>query len=169
MTQTPRHFLDISDFSGDQLHSIIDHAGQMKSAGRPGNDTPKPLAGKILAMIFDKPSTRTRVSFDVGMRHLGGETIILSSRDTQMGRGESIADTARVLPRYVDAIMIRTTTHDSLMEFAQYASVPVINALTEAKGKGSFIPYRDSKLTRILQESLGGNSQTCLLITCSLS
>jgi ornithine carbamoyltransferase len=131
MTQSPRHFLDLSDFTGDQLHSIIDHAGQMKSAGRPGNDTPKPLAGKILAMIFDKPSTRTRVSFDVGMRHLGGETIVLSSGDTQMGRGESIADTARVLSRYVDAIMIRTTTHDRLMELAQYASVPVINALTD--------------------------------------
>ncbi len=131
MTQSPRHFLDLSDFTGDQLHSIIDHAGQMKSAGRPGNDTPKPLAGKILAMIVDKPPTRTRVSFDVGMGHLGGETIVLSSGDTQMGRGESIADTARVLSRYVDAIMIRTTTHDRLMELAQYASVPVINALTD--------------------------------------
>ncbi len=131
MTNPPRHFLDLSDFTGDQLHSIIDHAGQMKSKGRPGADAKKPLAGKILAMIFDKPSTRTRVSFDVGMRHLGGETIVLSSGDTQMGRGESIADTARVLSRYVDAIMIRTTTHDRLRELAQYASIPVINALTD--------------------------------------
>ncbi|MCP4072994.1 MAG: ornithine carbamoyltransferase [Hyphomicrobiales bacterium] len=131
MTDAPRHFLDLSDFTDDQLYSIIDHAGQMKSAGRPGADAKKPLAGKILAMIFDKPSTRTRVSFDVGMRHLGGETIILSSADSQMGRGESIADTARVLSRYVDAIMIRTTTHDRLLEMAHYASVPVINALTD--------------------------------------
>jgi len=131
MTSPPRHFLDLSEFSGSQLHSIIDHAGQMKSAGRPAADTPKPLAGKILAMIFDKPSTRTRVSFDVGMRQLGGETIVLSSTDTQMGRGESIADTARVLSRYVDAIMIRTTTHDRLLELAKYASIPVINALTD--------------------------------------
>ncbi len=131
MTDTPRHFLDLSDFSGDQLHSIIDHAGQMKSTGRPGADAKKPLAGKILAMVFDKPSTRTRVSFDVGMRHLGGETIVLSSADTRIARGESIADTARVLSRYVDAIMIRTTTHERLLELAQYASIPVINALTD--------------------------------------
>jgi ornithine carbamoyltransferase len=94
-------------------------------------ETPKPLAGKMLAMIFDKPSTRTRVSFDVGMRQLGGETIILSAADTQMGRGESIADTARVLSRYVDAIMIRTTTHERLLELAEYATIPVINALTD--------------------------------------
>jgi len=135
MTDKPRHFLDLSDFTGMQLHAILDHAGEMKSAiknaGKKSPDNPKPLAGKILAMIFDKPSTRTRVSFDVGMRQLGGETIILSSGDTQLGRGESIADTARVLSRYVDAIMIRTTTHDRLLELVQYASVPVINALTD--------------------------------------
>jgi ornithine carbamoyltransferase len=131
MTSPPRHFLDLSEFTGKQLYSFLDHAGQMKSDGRPAADLPKPLAGKILAMIFDKPSTRTRVSFDVGMRQLGGETIILSSGDTQMGRGESIADTARVLSRYVDAIMIRTTTHERLLELAHYASIPVINALTD--------------------------------------
>ena len=129
MSDQPRHFLDLSEFSGKQLYSILDHAGRMKAAGR--IDAPKPLAGKILAMIFDKPSTRTRVSFDVGMRQLGGETIVLNSGNTQLGRGESIADTARVLSRYVDAIMIRTTTHDRLQELAQYASVPVINALTD--------------------------------------
>ncbi|MCF6320928.1 MAG: ornithine carbamoyltransferase [Rhizobiaceae bacterium] len=131
MTGTPRHFLDLSEFSSSQLHSILDHAGEMKRAVKEGADTPKPLAGKMLAMIFDKPSTRTRVSFDVGMRQLGGETIFLSSNDTQLGRGESIADTARVLSRYVDAIMIRTTTHDRLLEMAEHASVPVINALTD--------------------------------------
>ena len=129
MTDAPRHFLDLSNFTGNQLHSMLEHAGKMKNAGRTGAS--KPLNGKILAMIFDKPSTRTRVSFDVGMRQLGGETIMLSSVDTQLGRGESIADTARVLSRYVDAIMIRTTTHDRLLELAQYASVPVINALTD--------------------------------------
>jgi len=131
MTGTPRHFLDLSEFSGKQLHSILDHAGEMKRAVKAGVDTPKPLAGKMLAMIFDKPSTRTRVSFDVGMRQLGGETIFLSSNDTQLGRGESIADTARVLSRYVDAIMIRTTTHDRLLEMAEHSGVPVINALTD--------------------------------------
>ena len=131
MTNEPRHFLDLSEFSSMQLHSILDHAGRMKNAGRPDPGDAKPLAGKILAMIFEKPSTRTRVSFDVGMRQLGGETIILSSGDTQMGRGETIADTARVLSRYVDAIMIRTTTHEKLLELAKYATVPVINALTD--------------------------------------
>ena len=103
----------------------------MKRADRFAPDAKKPLEGRVLAMIFDKPSTRTRVSFDVGMRQLGGETIFLSSNDSQLGRGESIADTARVLSRYVDAIMIRTTTHDRLLEMAKYASVPVINALTD--------------------------------------
>ena len=131
MTTQPRHFLDLSDFSGKQLHGILDHAGEMKRADRFAPDAKKPLEGRVLAMIFDKPSTRTRVSFDVGMRQLGGETIFLSSNDSQLGRGESIADTARVLSRYVDAIMIRTTTHDRLLQMAKYASVPVINALTD--------------------------------------
>ncbi len=131
MTRSLRHFLDLSDFSGQQLHAMLDHAVEMKRALKADEKNPKPLEGKILAMIFDKPSTRTRVSFDVGMRQLGGETIILSSGDTQLGRGETIADTARVLSRYVDAIMIRTTTHDRLLELAKYATVPVINALTD--------------------------------------
>jgi ornithine carbamoyltransferase len=91
----------------------------------------KPLAGKVLAMIFDKPSTRTRVSFDVGMRQLGGETIMLTGTEMQLGRSETIADTARVLSRYVDAIMIRTTDHQRMLELAEYASVPVINGLTD--------------------------------------
>ena len=90
----------------------------------------KPLAGKTLAMIFDKPSTRTRVSFDVAMRQLGGESIMLTGQEMQLGRGETIADTARVLSRYVDAIMIRTLDHEPLLELAEHATVPVINGLT---------------------------------------
>lgn len=128
MTDTPRHFLDIEDFSSEHLRSLINFAKELKSSG---NSADQPLKGKTLAMIFNKPSTRTRVSFDVGMRQLGGETIVLSADDMQLGRGESIADTAKVLSRYVDAIMIRTTAHDNLLELAKHATVPVINALTD--------------------------------------
>lgn len=124
-----RHFLDLSAFDGSQLNGMLEEASRIKSQKREANV--QLLEGKMLAMIFDKPSTRTRVSFDVGMRQLGGETILLSAADTQLGRGETIADTARVLSRYVDAIMIRTTTHDRLTELAEHASVPVINALTD--------------------------------------
>ena len=93
--------------------------------------TERPLEGKVLAMVFDKPSTRTRVSFDVGMRELGGETLMLTGREMQLGRGETIADTARVLSRYVDAIMIRTLDHAMVTELAGAASIPVINGLTK--------------------------------------
>lgn len=126
----PRHFADISALDTPQLRSIIDDARQMKAALREGK-ADKPLTGKFLAMIFDKPSTRTRVSFDVGMRQLGGETIMLTGAEMQLGRSETIADTARVLSRYVDAIMIRTTSHDRLQEFCDNATVPVINGLTD--------------------------------------
>jgi ornithine carbamoyltransferase len=130
-----RHFLDIAALPGDELRGILDLAGGMKAAraGQPKGipDEGRPLAGRVLAMIFEKPSTRTRVSFDVGMRQLGGETLVLNGADLQLGRGETIADTARVLSRYVDAIMIRTTDHAKLMELAEAASVPVINALTD--------------------------------------
>ncbi|MFD0917058.1 ornithine carbamoyltransferase [Pseudahrensia aquimaris] len=126
----PRHFLDIARFDADELRAILDDAKAIKAA-REAVAAEKPLAGKMLAMIFDKPSTRTRVSFDVGMRQLGGETLILDSSGSQIGTGETIADTARVLSRYVDAIMIRTTEHDRLLEMAEYATVPVINALTD--------------------------------------
>ncbi len=126
----PRHFLDLSVVADDALRDILDHAHKRKAATKDGT-ADKPLAGKMLAMIFEKPSTRTRVSFDVGMRQLGGETILLSGREMQLGRAESIADTARVLSRYVDAIMIRTTEHDRLLELAEYATVPVINGLTD--------------------------------------
>ncbi len=125
-----RHFLDLSAVTSGDLRAIIDHAHTRKADTLKGT-ADKPLEGKILAMIFEKPSTRTRVSFDVGMRQLGGEPLLLSGREMQLGRAESIADTARVLSRYVDAIMIRTTSHDRLLELAEYATVPVINGLTD--------------------------------------
>jgi len=125
-----RHFLDLSEVSAGELRTIVDHAHSRKADTVRGV-ADKPLEGKVLAMIFEKPSTRTRVSFDVGMRQLGGEPILLSGREMQLGRAESIADTARVLSRYVDAIMIRTTSHDRLLELAEYATVPVINGLTD--------------------------------------
>ncbi|SJZ67379.1 ornithine carbamoyltransferase [Consotaella salsifontis] len=123
-----RHFLDLSVVDRSDLRAILKDAAWRKSLKR---DEPKPLAGKVLAMIFDKPSTRTRVSFDVGMRQLGGETLVLSGAEMQLGRSETIADTARVLSRYVDAIMIRTTRHARLLEMAEYATIPVINGLTD--------------------------------------
>ncbi len=127
---TAKHFLDISETSAAELRKILNVASGIKSNVEAVKKL-SPLAGKTLAMIFDKPSTRTRVSFDVGMRQLGGETIILDSYSSQLGQGESIADTARVLSRFVDAIMIRTTSHDRLLELSKYATVPVINGLTD--------------------------------------
>jgi ornithine carbamoyltransferase len=126
-----RHFLDLGDIAPKELRGMIDASRAMKERlkgdRRPGD---KPLAGKTLAMIFDRPSTRTRVSFDVAMRQLGGESITLTGQEMQLGRGETIADTARVLSRYVDGIMIRTLDHETLLELAQHATVPVINGLT---------------------------------------
>ena len=130
-----RHFLDLAALSGGDLRAMLDAARAMKTAraGLPRGtaDAGRPLAGLMLAMIFEKPSTRTRVSFDMAMRQLGGETMLLNGHDMQLGRGETLADTGRVLSRYVDAIMIRTTAHSKLLELAQAASVPVINALTD--------------------------------------
>ncbi|OLP58391.1 ornithine carbamoyltransferase [Xaviernesmea oryzae] len=126
-----RHFLDLSAMGAEDLRAIIDDARVRKTATKQGT-AEKPLAGKMLAMIFEKPSTRTRVSFDVGMRQLGGETLFLSGTEMQLGRAETIGDTARVLSRYVDAIMIRTTDHARLLELAEHATVPVINGLTDA-------------------------------------
>jgi ornithine carbamoyltransferase len=127
-----RHFLDLSDFSGAEIRHLLNVGLEIKSKRRRGEKAKdRPLEGKILAMVFDKPSTRTRVSFDVGMRELGGETLMLTGKEMQLGRGESIADTARVLSRYVDAIMIRTLDHAMVTELAQYASIPVINGLTK--------------------------------------
>jgi ornithine carbamoyltransferase len=123
----PRHFLDIDRLDSDELRGILDTGFAYKRGRRD-----KPLAGKILAMIFEKPSTRTRVSFEVAMRQLGGDTIFLSSAESQLGRGETLPDTARVLSRYVDAIMIRTNQPQKLADLAQYATIPVINGLTDA-------------------------------------
>src|ERR1700724_3579886 len=113
-----------------ELRGMIEASRAMKSRAQRDRLADKPLAGKTLAMIFDKPSTRTRVSFDVAMRQLGGDVVMLTGTEMQLGRGETIADTARVLSRYVDAIMIRILNHDSLIELAHHATVPVINGLT---------------------------------------
>lgn len=127
-----RHFLDIDGFDRKVLSEIMSKAHSMKSDLRDGNKLYGHLAkGKTLAMLFEKPSTRTRVSFDVAMRKLGGDAIILNSTDMHLGRGETIADTARVLSRYVDIIMLRTKSHESLIELANFATVPVINGLTD--------------------------------------
>lgn len=130
MTSGIRHFTDLSALSGSDLRGILDDAAARKARLKAGERS-KPLEGKVLAMIFDKPSTRTRISFDVGMRQLGGETIMLTGTEMQLGRSESIADTAKVLSRYVDAIMIRTTAHDRLLELTENATIPVINGLTD--------------------------------------
>jgi len=124
-----RHFLDLTEIDAPVLRQILDEGRRLK-AGRRAPDAPKPLAGRVLAMIFDRPSTRTRVSFDVAMRELGGETILLTGEEMQRRRGETIADTAKVLSRYVDAIMIRTLDHQVVTELAANATVPVINGLT---------------------------------------
>ena len=125
-----RHFIDLKNFSADTLQIILDHAQAMKQAQRAGAGHEQPLAGKTVAMIFEKPSTRTRVSFEVGIVQLGGTPLVLSAQDLQLGRGETIEDTARVLSRYVDAIMIRCFDHDTALSLAEHATVPVINALT---------------------------------------
>ncbi|MBL8905598.1 MAG: ornithine carbamoyltransferase [Rhizobiales bacterium] len=135
MRDATHHFIDICDLTSDSLRRILDVSREMKDrrAGRARGEVEpdRPLDGKILAMIFEQPSTRTRVSFDVAMRQLGGETLLLPAGDLQLGRGETIADTARVLSRYVDAVMVRSKSHAKLRELADHASVPVINALTD--------------------------------------
>lgn len=130
MNHTPRHFTDLAPFSPQQLRALIDDAKVRKARLKAGERSQE-FAGKSLAMIFEKPSTRTRVSFDIAMRQLGGETLMLTGSEMQLGRSETIADTAKVLSRYVDAIMIRATSHSRLVELAEHASVPVINALTD--------------------------------------
>jgi ornithine carbamoyltransferase len=131
MSESIRHFLDLADLEARDLRRMIETARTLKQARRAGLTTRGPLSGRTLAMIFDKPSTRTRVSFDVAMRDLGGNAIMLTGQEMQLGRGETIADTAKVLSRYVDAIMIRILEHDTLLELAKYATVPVINGLTK--------------------------------------
>jgi len=131
----PRHFLDLSDTGGDAIAAMINDAIDRKAArrdwpkGKPDADAP--LAGRVLAMIFEKNSTRTRISFDIAIRQLGGTSIVLDAATTQLGRGETVADTARVLSRMVDAIMVRTDEHEKIEEMARHATVPVINGLTD--------------------------------------
>ena len=122
----PRHFLDIDQYDAGELRDILDLGFAYKNGRRD-----RPLDGKTLALIFEKPSTRTRVSFEVAMRQLGGDTVVLGTADSQLGRGETIADTARVLSRYVDAIVIRTNQAEKLADLARHATVPVINGLTD--------------------------------------
>lgn len=129
-----RHFLDLNKTDAAELRGMVEDAKAIKNArnGRPrgATDDDQPLAGHMVALFFEKPSTRTRVSFDVGVRQMGGQTMVLSGNDMQLGHGETIADTARVLSRYVDLIMIRTFEEATLLEMAEHATVPVINGLT---------------------------------------
>ena len=128
----PRHFLDLKDLSGAELRRVLDASAAIKARRRKGElAAERPLTGKTLAMVFDRPSTRTRVSFDVAMRELGGEPLMLTGSEMQLGRGETIGDTAQVLSRFVDAIMIRILDHGQMLELAEHATVPVINALTK--------------------------------------
>ncbi|HMN36870.1 MAG TPA: ornithine carbamoyltransferase [Hyphomicrobium sp.] len=131
--KSPRHFLDISALDTKTLRRILDNAHAMKKAGRrvPAGLRPKGVENLVLVMIFEKPSTRTRVSFAIAMRQLGGGALTLNHTDLQLGRGESVADTARVLSRYADGIMIRANTHDTLLELARHATIPVVNGLTD--------------------------------------
>jgi ornithine carbamoyltransferase len=135
MKQRPKHFLDLSDHDGATLRAIIADAKARKSAraGLPKGvaDADAPLTGRVLAMIFDKQSTRTRISFDVAMRQLGGTILMLTGNEMQLAREETIADTARVLSRYVDAVMIRLLDHEMVEELAANATIPVINGLTK--------------------------------------
>jgi ornithine carbamoyltransferase len=120
----------LNEIAPRELRSILDASRAMKRRHKRGRVGKQPLAGTTLALIFDKPSTRTRVSFDVAMRQLGGDVLMLDGQGMQLGRGETIADTARVMSRYVDAIMIRTLQHDMVVELAEFASIPIINGLT---------------------------------------
>ncbi len=125
-----RHFLDVKDFTSAELRGLLRMAASLKADEKAGG-TLKALSGRTLAMMFEKHSTRTRVSFDLAMRQLGGYSMELNQQNMQMSRGETMADTARVLSRYVDAIMMRANSHETLLELAQYATIPVINGLTD--------------------------------------
>ncbi|HEY4161885.1 MAG TPA: ornithine carbamoyltransferase, partial [Dongiaceae bacterium] len=125
-----RHFLDLDVLPPEVLRRIVESSKALKKGEYP-NGNRKPLAEKALAMIFEKPSTRTRVSFELGMKQLGGDAVVLERESSQLGRGETVADTARVLSRYVDCIMVRTTKEQKLIELAENATVPVINGLTD--------------------------------------
>ena len=125
-----RHFLTLLDLSPKELADLIDRAVELKALHQQESDS-SPFQNKVLGMVFEKSSTRTRISFEAGMTHLGGSAIFLSSRDTQLGRGEPIEDSARVMSRMVDLIMVRTFEHEKIQRFAEYSKVPVINALTD--------------------------------------
>ena len=127
---TVRHFLTLTDLSSDELNAILHRAVELKALHKKG-ERYQPLTNRVLAMVFEKSSTRTRVSFEVGMAQFGGHAIFLSPRDTQLGRGEPIEDSARVLSRMADIIMIRTFEHEKIERFAEFSQVPVINALTD--------------------------------------
>lgn len=131
--KSPKHFLDLDLIDAGTLRRIIDAAHEMKRAGKrvPEHLRPATIADDVLVMIFEKPSTRTRISFDVAMRQLGGQSIVLNHTDLQLGRGESAIDTARVISRYIDIIMVRANSHDTLRQLAKHATVPVINGLTD--------------------------------------
>ena len=143
------HFLDIRDLSRDDILTIITEAMRRKRQRAKGEE--RCLEGKSLAMIFEKNSTRTRVSFEVGMRELGGTPLVLQKEDLQLGRGETVADTARVLSRYCHALMLRAYHHNTLLELAQYASVPVINGLTDL-----LHPCQLMADVMTIEETLGG-------------
>jgi len=130
MSMKPRHFITLNDLSADELRSIIQRAIELKKM-RADGVIYEPLKNKVLAMIFEKSSTRTRISFEAGMTHFGGNALFLSPRDTQLGRGEPIEDSARVISRMVDGIMLRTNDHETVSTFAKHSSVPVINGLTD--------------------------------------
>jgi ornithine carbamoyltransferase len=166
-----RHFLDLKDFDVATLRSMLGMAGRFKQ-DRDGN---KPLTGRTLAMIFEKPSTRTRVSFEVAMRQLGGDVVNLSADGMQTKRGESVADTARVLSRYVDAIVIRTNDPARLHELAEYATVPVINGLTNASHPCqlmadimTFEEHRGPIAGQIIAWSGDGNNVACTWIEAAV-
>ena len=145
----PRHFLTLIDRSPKELQTLIDNAIRLKDERRKGIKH-RELEGKTLAMIFEKSSTRTRISFETAMNELGGYPMFLSSKDIQLGRGETIKDTARVMSRYVHGIMIRTFGHERVGELAEYSSVPVINALTD-----SFHPCQIMADMMTMQEKFG--------------
>ncbi len=129
---SPRHFLDLSDFTGSTLRTILDAGKAMKARRRtPEAAKDRPLDGRVIALVFEQPSLRTRMSFDVGVRELGGSPLMVTGKEIELGEREAIEDTARVMSRYVDGIMIRILKHDALKELARYATVPVINGLTK--------------------------------------
>ena len=163
----PRHFLDLAALETAVLRDIVELGKAFKRDHGDGIDA-TPLAGKMLAMIFEKPSTRTRVSFEVGMKQLGGGVIVLTPGEMQIGRGETVADTARVLSRYVDAIVMRTTDSDILTELAEHATVPIINGLTNKSHPCqlmadvmTFEEYRGPIAGKVVAWSGDGNNMAC--------